>query len=237
MLRILLTTVVALLLAAPAVGVDLGGTWHLGSYNKDSIAAKADAERWEDRVWVFTKEGDRLRWTDYPIIALSDESGRFERSGGQYSRVLAYWTPNSGQQAELAAGPKVNSRGAKNKSMRGSDAAGWKSASPRAARSASFITYEERWSIEMVDGVPVFTRDDVLGGAMAEEAEGRTRWSGQQSAAAGELTGLYDRDGTRTGTFSMRRVGNVRFLDKKGPSPNEKRAERAREEFNPEDWK
>lgn len=233
--RTLLTALAALLIAAPSLGFDLAGTWHVVSHYKDSEAPNADAERWEDRVWVIQREGERLRWTDYPIISLTDESGRFERSGGQYGRVLEYWTPNAAQQAELDSGPKVNSRGSKNKSLRGSDATGWKSASPRAARSASFITYEERWSIEFRDGSPVFTRDDVLGGGLTAEAEGRTQWTGEQVSDR-RVTGTYDRDGTRTGTFTMSRVGDVRFLDTKGPTPNEKLRERQREEFDPRDW-
>jgi len=213
--------------AAPAAGLDLSGTWHVVVHYKDSAAQNPDAARWEDRVWVFAREGERLRWIDYPIVVLQDESGRFEGR----SRVLAHWTPNAGQAAELAAGPTVNSRGSKSKTLRGSDAAGWKSSSAQ-QKSVAFITYEETWSIEGLAGQPVFTRVDVLGGAGADEAEGRTRYATSEVSADGKLLrGSFDRDGTRTGSFTMTRVGALKTLSTDGPTPNEKQAERAREEI------
>ena len=212
---------------APASALDLVGTWHLIVHYKDASAANADAERWEDRVWVFVHEDDRLRWIDYPIVVLQDDSGRFQGR----SRVLAHWTPNSAQAAELAAGPTVNSRGSKSKSLRGSDAAGWKSSSAQ-QRSVAYITYEESWSVEGLADKPVFTRTDVLGGGGADEAEGRTRYAASEVSPDGRrVTGSYDRDGTRTGSFTLTRVGDVRTLRTDGPTPNEKAAERAREEL------
>jgi len=213
--------------AAPAAGLDLTGTWHVVVHYKDSAAQNADAARWEDRVWVFEREGERLRWIDYPIVVFQDESGRFEGR----SRVLAHWTPNAGQAAELAAGPTVNSRGSKSKTLRGSDASGWKSSSAQ-QKSVAFITYEETWSIEGLAGQPVFTRVDVLGGGAADDAEGRTLYAASEVSADGKLLrGSFDRDGTRTGSFTMTRVGAVKTLSTDGPTPNEKQAERVREEM------
>lgn len=217
----------ALCASAPAAAVDLVGTWHVLVHYKDSAAGNPDAERWEDRVWVFARDGERLRWIDYPIVVLQDDSGRFEGR----SRVLAHWTPNSAQAAELAAGPKVNSRGSKSKSLRGSESTGWKSTSAQ-QRSVSFITYEEHWSIENVTGEPVFTRTDVLGGGGADDAEGSTRFAASEVSADGNrVTGSYSRDGTRKGSFILTRVGPVQALSTEGPTPNEKAAERVREEL------
>lgn len=213
--------------AAPAAAQGLVGTWHVVVHYKDSAAKNQDAPRWEDRVWVFEREGERLRWIDYPIVVLQDDSGRFEGR----SRVLAHWTPNGAQAAEIAAGPSVNSRGSKSKSLRGSDASGWKSTGSQ-QRSVSFITYEETWSIEGLPDRPVFTRVDVLGGGGADESEGRTRYATSELDAAGKvLRGSFDRDGTRTGSFSMTRAGAVRTLSTEGPTPNEKQADRVREEM------
>jgi hypothetical protein len=218
--------VLSFALAAPAGAVDLTGTWHVLVHYKDASAANQDAPRWEDRVWVFEREEGGLRWTDYPIVVLQDDSGRFEGR----SRVLAHWTPNAGQRAELDAGPTVNTRGSKSKRLRGSDAAGWRSASSQ-ARSVGFITYEEKWSIEAAAEKPVFTRLDVLGSAGAEDAEGRTQLVTQQADAEGRvLRGSYDRDGTRKGSFVMTRVGAVKMLSTTGLTPNEKAA-RARQEL------
>jgi hypothetical protein len=226
--RILLAALgLAGLAAPPAAAVDLTGTWHVLVHYKDSSGANPEAPRWEDRVWVFLPEGDRLRWIDYPIVVMQDETGRFQGR----SRVLAHWTPNPGQAAELEAGPTVNSRGSKSKTLRGSEAAGWRSSNAQ-QRQVGFITYEETWSIEGTGGKPVFTRTDVLGGEAAAEAEGMTRYATSEVAEEGKvLRGSYDRDGIRKGTFTLRRVGNVKMLSTEGPTPNEKQAERVREEM------
>jgi len=202
---------------ASAENVELIGTWHMIAHYKDSMTANADSPRWEDRVWVFQQEGDRIRWTEYPIIALQDDTGRFEGR----SRVLAHWEPNPGQRSELRGGPKVNSRGSKSKSLRGSAETGWKSVGKQ-QRSMSFITYEEKWSIDGAEK-PVFTRADVLGSGGADDAEGRTIWSTETVERGGaELRGQYDRDGTRLGTFILWRIGDVKHLSTDGPTPNEK---------------
>jgi hypothetical protein len=212
-----------------AEGVDLVGTWHVIAHYKDSTTANPDAPRWGDRIWVIQQEGDRLRWTDYPIISLSDDSGRFEGR----SRVLAHWEPNAGQRAELASGPRVNSRGSKSKSMRGSAESGWKSVGKQ-QRSVSFITYEEKWSID-TPAKPRFTRSDVLGSAGADDAEGRTLWETETIEEGGRvLRGKYDRDGTRLGTFIMTRIGDVKFLSTEGPTPNEKQSDEIRERIERE---
>jgi len=225
--RLAAACLAALCATAPAAALDLAGTWHLVVHYKDSAAPNPDAERWEDRVWVFERDGERLRWIDYPIVVLQDDSGRFQGR----SRVLSYWTPNAGQAAELAAGPSVNSRGSKSKSLRGSESVGWKSAASQ-QRSVSFITYEESWTIEGLADKPVFTRTDVLGGGGADDAEGRTRYAAAEVSADGKrITGGYERDGTRTGTFTLTRVGAVKMLSSEGPTPNEKAAERVREEL------
>ena len=92
------------------------------------------------------------------------------------SRAAAACSPTGrrtpSQAAELAGGPTVNSRGSKSKSLRGSDAAGWKSTSTQ-QRSVAFITYEENWS----DRGPARTSPSSraptsLGGGNAEDAEG-----------------------------------------------------------------
>jgi hypothetical protein len=222
----------ALCAAAPAAALDLAGTWHVLVHYKDSSAHNPDAERWEDRVWVFERDGERLRWIDYPLVTFADESGRFERLGtNRASRVTHYWTPSPAQQAELEQGPKVISRGSKSKTLRGSDAQGWKSTSTQ-QRSVAYITYEESWSVEGLGERPVFTRVDVLGGGGADESEGRTRYTTTEVDPSGKtLRGSFDRDGTRTGSFVLTRVGAIRTLSTEGPTPNEKAAERAREEL------
>lgn len=214
---------------AHAAAPDLVGTWHVLVHYKDSAAANPDAERWEDRVWVFEREGERLRWVDYPLVVLSDESGRFERLGtNRASRTTAYWTPSPAQAKELEGGPRVNSRGSRSKTLR-AEGDGWRSTSAQ-QRSASYLTYEEHWSIEGGE-LPVFTRTDVLGGGIAEDTEGRTRYATEQVEPGGRvLRGSYDRDGKRSGRFTLTRVGAVRLPSGDDESPNQKAA-RAREEF------
>jgi hypothetical protein len=213
-----------LVLSAPsAVGAinaqELVGTWHVLTHFKDSATPNPDTERWEDRIWVLKMEGDRLAWSEYPIVVFDDESGRFEQFDGRNSRVLAYWEPSPGQQAEIAAGLQINPRGARNKTLRGSDAKGWTSAKKSGSgySSARFITYEETWSIEGLPDAPVFTRIDSMGSASTDSFDGQTVYTTTAIAADGhELSGTFNRDDARIGTFRMVRSGATRALKSSG---------------------
>jgi hypothetical protein len=193
--------------------LDIEGTWHVLVHYKDSQAHNADAERWEDRVWVLVRERDSLRWTEYPIVAFDDKSGRFERSStNRAARVLQHWEPNEAQLEEIAQGPKVNSRGSRSKQLRLEDGS-WRAANAASAANASTITFTANWSIEDPAGLPVFRMEDVLGSAMSERMEGGTLFETDSVEPGGAaLRGRYDRDGTRLGTFVARRVVGTRGL-------------------------
>jgi hypothetical protein len=214
----------AALLAAPAAAVDLEGTWHVLVHYKDAQSTRPERERWEDRVWVFTPQGDRLEWVEYPIVVFSDESGRFERLGGnRASRVLHYWEPSPAQQSQIASGLEINPRGSETKTLRKTPS-GWTSSTGRPGyQSARFITYQETWTIEGLPDAPVFTFDDVLGSASAESFEGRTRYETTAAEEGGSLLrGRYDRDGARQGTFRMTRAGAVSVVKGSGKTQGER---------------
>ena len=208
--------------AASALGADdLVGAWHVLVHYKDSKAGNTDAKRWEDRIWVFEKQGEQLRWTDYPIVVFSDESGRFERlSTNRQSRVLAFWEPNAGQLAQIESGLAINSRGSRSKALRGSDAKGWSSAGRGGGyQSARIITYEETWTIGGLPDAPRFERQDSMGSAGSENFEGRTLYETTSVEEGGKLLrGKFDRDGTRTGSFRMLRTGEVHAVGEGGGS-------------------
>jgi hypothetical protein len=203
--------------AAASAGLELAGTWHVLVHYRDARAANPEVERWEDRLWELEPSGASLRWTEFPIVVFDDESGRFERRAGtgQYARVLHYWEPSPAQLANLRSGLAVNDRGSQTKQLRRAGGA-WASGTRPSAASASVITYQESWSIEDPEGRPVFTQADVLGSGSAEGVEGRTELRTEQVLEGGDLlVGSYDRDGTRTGTFQMRRSGSRKALPKR----------------------
>ena len=213
-----------LLLASPSAALaigsdDLVGAWHVLVHYQDSSAENKDAKRWEDRIWVFEKQGDQLRWLDYPIVVFEDDSGRFENlSGNRASRVLDYWEPNEKQQAQIESGLAINSRGSRNKSLRGSDAKGWSSAGRGGGyQSARIITYEETWTLDGLPDKPRFLRQDSMGAAGSEQLEGKTLYETTTIEDGGKLLrGKYDRDGTRVGTFRMQKSGAVHSVDEGG---------------------
>jgi len=215
--RVALALALALAPAAATAGVDLAGSWHVLVHYRDAKTANPGAERWEDRLWEIAPEGDRLRWTEFPIVVFDDETGRFERreGSGQYARVLHFWTPSAAQRANVAAGLAVNDRGSQSKTLRRAGG-GWASAPGTSAGSASVVTFQQTWSIDDPEGLPVFTQADRLGSQSAESLEGRTQLRTEQVLDGGDrLVGRYDRDGTRTGRFEMRRAGARRSLAKK----------------------
>jgi len=205
---VLLAGVLLLGAATPAAAqLDLAGTWHVLVHYTDQNTNNPDILRWDDRVWEFEHKRNRLAWIEYPIVVFGDETGRFERRAtGQHARVLGAWEPNDGQLADIRSGLKINTRGVTEKLLRGSDDQGW-STSGRARRgSASVITFEKSWRIEDPTGLPRFIQEDTLGGAGGTEAEGATRYETTEVEPDGSvLRGSFDRDGTRRGTFVMRR--------------------------------
>jgi hypothetical protein len=215
-----LALVGAALAAAPAGAVELEGSWYVLVHYQDKESPKPDAWRWEDRVWKFEKKGDRLEWTEYPIVVFDDEKGRFENLGrmGHESRVAGAWEPSPAQLADVKDGLQVNSLGVKTKSLRAKDGgAAWSSNEGASSTSASVITYTEHWSVEGLPDRPVFSRDDSMGSSSAEEMSGRTEYRTAEVVDGGEeLHGSFDRDGTRIGNFRMIRSGQTEAVKGSG---------------------
>lgn len=209
---------------APAAAVDLEGTWHVLVHYRDAGSEKPERKHWEDLVWVFERRGDRLRWTEYPIVVFRDHSGRFESLGGNRARrILGFWEPNAEQRAQIAEGLEVNERGQAAKTLRGGEGEGWSSGEGSGYRSARYLTYEETWTIEGLPDAPVFRQSDVLGGAAAESLEGRTVYATERVAEGGDvLRGRYSRDGRREGRFRLRRAAPVRGVEGSGMSAGER---------------
>jgi hypothetical protein len=223
---------VALPGAAFALGADdLVGAWHVLVHYQDAGTENPEAQRWEDRIWVFEKAGDQLRWTDYPIVVFDDDAGRFEASAGnRTSRVLDYWEPNAAQQEQIRAGLAINSRGSRSKTLRGSDAKGWSSARRGGGyKSARVITYEETWNLDGLPDKPRFERLDSMGAAGGDDFEGRTLYETTEIAPGGDvLRGRYDRDGKRKGTFRLTRSGAVHSVgDEAGKTADGKKQSRS----------
>ena len=218
--------------AARAVeGVQLDGNWFVIVHYTDSSTANPDVTRWEDRAWNFERKGTRLQWSEYPIVVFEDRTGRFERfQGNPRSRVLHAWLPNEAQQAELSAGPFVNQRGSKVKTLRGDDREGWRSAGKMMARSALAIGYKEDLTIEGLSDKPRFVREDVLGTMGHQNTEGVTEYQVVEVLDGGaRMRGTYQKDGIRSGTFVMMRTPPLRSLNarKDRRSPNDKARDRA----------
>jgi hypothetical protein len=213
--------------AAPArAELDLNGTWHVLVHYKDEASPNPDQQRWDDRLWSFEPSGSRLRWREWPIVVFSNESGRFERRGAQYARVMHYWEPDPGQVANIRSGLAANDRGSKEKTLR-QDGDGWRSAGRARARSAMTVTYTENWIVESASELPVFIREDMFGPAGDVNVEGRTEYRTQEIREGGNLlVGTFERDGTRHGTFRMMRAGERKQLEAKSQEELQERGVR-----------
>ena len=217
----------ALLAPSPARAVDLEGTWYVLVHYQDAGTNRPEAWRWEDRVWRFRHDGDRLEWTEWSIVVFQNERGRFEALGGnRAARVVAAWEPTPEQLADIRSGLSVNSaRGVKTKTLRRDGPAGpWVSTASAGAASASIITYTEEWSIEDPAGLPGFLRTDALGSAQSETMDGRTEYRTEEVLDDGlELRGRFERDGTRTGRFRMIRSGDAEGVGSRDQSERQRR--------------
>ncbi len=184
------------------------GTWHVLVHYRDDHARDPKQLRWDDRLWVFEREGERLKWTEYPLVIFKDDSGRFEQLGTTgASRVVGAWEPNPSQFEEIATGLSYNTRGMRSKTLRNTRGA-WHSGSRPTAASASVVTYTEAWSIGGTFALPEFRLEDSLGGERTETLEGLTLYTTTEKDPSGNvLKGTYERDGIRHGDFAMRRAG------------------------------
>lgn len=218
---------IALVTSTPVVAasssLDLMGSWYVLIHYRDEATSNPEADRWEDRIWIFEKKGSRLSWTEYPIVIFSDQSGRFERTvSGVQGRVLAAWEPNEKQRRQIAKGLEAPSRGSKTKTLRGSERLGYKSVGGLRTQSVSVIGYHETWSIDGLPDAPVFARNDLMGSGRTANLEGRTQYTTTEVLEGGTLIrGSYQRDGTRHGVFRMMRTGAaVRTkIKKRGSAP------------------
>ncbi|HTF34841.1 MAG TPA: hypothetical protein VK714_14235 [Myxococcota bacterium] len=210
--------------AAAEPTVDLSGTWHVLIHYRDDTTHDPKQIRWDDRLWAFQRDAKGLEWTEYPIVVFEDETGRFEKSATGLHRVVGAWEPSPVQLAQIKSGLEYNPRGTKSKTLSGSDAGGWSSGgrggSPTAA---NVITYSETWSIAGLPTKPVFTRDDILGSASAEHMEGRTQYVTESVEEGGNLLrGTFERDGTRHGSFTMRRSGAAKVTEGSGKTQTQR---------------
>ena len=210
----LLAAALAAAAAEPTRALELEGAWHVLIHFRDRDSPRPDRVLWEDRLWVFERDGERLVWRDHPIVIFEDDAGRFERSRatGDRFRAEVPWSPGPEQEAEIRAGLRVNPRGARRKRLAPDPGAdGW--ASPGGARpeSASSVTYVERARVTGLSGLPVFEWTAVLDSARAEALEGVTRFETREVRDGGRLlVGRYRRDGHLEGTFWLRRAGAPR---------------------------
>jgi hypothetical protein len=189
---------------------DLSGAWHVLVHYKDAASADADRERWDDRAWVFERQGDRLRWTEYPIVVLDDETGRFEDEGAnRAARIPHHWEPDAEQLADIQDGLAVNERGVASVTLRRSEQS-WVSAPEQSISSASMIRYLESWRVDPAAEGPIFRREDALRSERAEDLAGVTIYTTRAIADEGrQLRGDFERDGTQRGTFIMTRAAGV----------------------------
>lgn len=204
--------------------LDLVGTWHVLIHYTDDHAHDAGELRWDDKVWVFERAGSRLRWTEYPIVVFKDSSGRFENLGGdRAARVVHAWEPNASQRAQIEAGLEVNPRGSKSKTLRKQPDGAWRSATRPRTYGAMVVTYIENWNIEAPTSRPIFRREDSLGSAATEGYDGATEFTTEEVDSDRRiLRGVFERDGSRHGTFRLTRSGVATDVKGKGKSEGQR---------------
>lgn len=192
--------------AALGVELDLEGSWHVLIHYTDRASQRPDQPQWDDRLWTFEREGDRLRWHEYPIVVFGDRSGRYESLSSEV-RSLGFWEPDRGQEREIEAGLEVSPRGATKRTLRRTKA-GWSSAARSAAEAADVVVWQSIWEIGLEGDAPRFAVRDSLGNAVVEAIRGTTLYAGDVVRADGRrVEGRYERDGQRSGSFRMTRTG------------------------------
>jgi hypothetical protein len=204
-----LAGVLAIAAPAAAAAFDPVGAWYVLVHYRDLRSAMPEQEQWEDRLWVFEREGDALRFREYPAVRFDDESGRYESAAGIRQRTLGAWEPSAGQRREIAGGLEPDPYGAREKRLRPT-ATGFSSAKSR-FDSARVVGFESTVELDLSGAAPRFSVSDTLGSsAAAQSLEGRTQYLGERVAEDGAVSGRFDRDGRRVGTFVLMRSDRKR---------------------------
>jgi hypothetical protein len=177
-----------------------------------SVAQRGDATgpvEWDDEIWRLDVRSDRLVWILHPHVVFRDASGRFVRlPSGSEARTAGAWLPSAAQRAEIARGLELDPHESRRKTLRPTEAGGFRSAGAMRHASASAIAYGETWAIEGPPARPVFVRHARLASGRTDPAEGRTTFTTRRVLAGGdELRGDYERDGRLVGEFRMIRMG------------------------------
>jgi hypothetical protein len=191
----------ACLIAAPSArAVELEGTWYLLVHYRDASSANPGALRWEDRIWHFQREGERLLWTEYEVVDFVDARGRFERD----RRVVGPWEPSRSQQREIERGLFANRRGARVLALEQAEDGVWRTRADADAlrRSRAALSFGLAGSVAGAEDFPVFTIEEMLHRPDAVTSLSRTVVA-TESRREDQLAGSYTRSGTRTGTFRM----------------------------------
>jgi hypothetical protein len=184
---------------------------------RDLRSALPEQEQWEDRVWIFERDGDGLRFREFPLVSFADEEGRFVRGRDDPERTLGAWRPSAEQRREIEAGLRVDPRGAREKRLR--PAVNGFSSARSAFDSARVVSFETRVDLDLSGPAPRLSLTDSLGSSAAHALSGRTEYRGERVTAEGAVEGSFERDGTRVGRFSMLRSGAPRGLDAPPPAP------------------
>jgi hypothetical protein len=198
----LLAAIAFLLAAQTARAVELEGTWYLLVHYRDASSANPDALRWEDRIWHFQREGERLLWTDYELVNFVDSRGRFERD----RRVLGPWEPSRSQHREIERGLFANRRGARVLALERSEEGGWRTRvdSDALQKSRAVMSFGLAGSIAGARDLPTFSIDEMLRRPGSIASLSHTVMTTKSASSSGDrLTGSYTSSGTRTGTFRM----------------------------------
>jgi hypothetical protein len=186
--------------------VSLPGSWYVLVHYTDPEELPGRVQ-WRDVVWRFAERGAKLEWTEYVRLEFRDATGRREQlEGGLEARTLGAWAPDEGQLREISRGLRVDGRGSRSKSLRGSPERGYSSSGGLRSESTSVIGYHERWQIAGTPTRPVFSRTDAMGSARTEDISGTTEYATDVVLDGGnELRGRYRREGW-SGTFRMIRM-------------------------------
>jgi hypothetical protein len=197
--------------AARSAEVDLTGAWYVLVHYRDARSAQPELPQWEDRLFVFEREGEGLRFRDYPNVRFDNGAGRFERLGGEAARVLAFWEPNEAQRAEIERGLEVDARGATSKLLVRSER-GYATAPARTPESLRFVGFETAVELDLAGAAPSLVVSDRLGSAaVASGLQGTTAYRGERVSPDGRtIEGRYARDGRLEGRFRLVRAGPPR---------------------------
>ena len=195
--------------AADLSKLDLSGEWYVLLHYKDAKSEDKSITKFKDFEWSIRQSADGLAIDEYPYVLFDEGTEEIRRAA---MRGHKPWEPEGLVLGAVREHVDVSTRAMRSKELKGSTAAGMKSAEG-AAGGGTTMNFTRNWDIVWAPAsVTIKIVDSLSGGsAMLGEMEEAAVFTIKEQPSADELRGTWT-EGDKSGSLRMIRAKERRVL-------------------------